>query len=126
MHPPIAGLSLLHPVSPTARVCTYVPASHLHGGVAINVGQQAQAEALRVGRICESIHSEGRLRGVEGLPDPLVQLIVSYGAPESRLGVGHWLQVYNKNTQMCVRSYHICLVMKKTITKCGTKHGVSH
>lgn len=95
MHLPIAGLSLLHPVSPAENVCTYVSASHLHGGVAVDVRQQAQAETLRVGGICESVHSEGRLRGVESLPDPLVQLIVGYGTPERRLGVGHWLQVYN-------------------------------
>ena len=30
------------------RIHTYVPASHFHSGVPVDVGQQAQAEALRV------------------------------------------------------------------------------
>lgn len=114
MHAPTAGLSLLHPVSPVDRVHTYVSTSHLHGGIAVDIGQQAQAETFGVGRICESVHSEGRLRGVKGLPDPLVQLIVGYGAPERRLRVGHRLQVYNTQTHT-----------HTIYTKCGTKSVVS-
>lgn len=68
----------------------------LHGRVAVDVGQQPQAEALRVGGVGEAIHGHGGLRGVEGLPHPLVELVVGYGAPEGRLTVGHGLQVCTK------------------------------
>ena len=69
---------------------------HLHSGIAVDIGQEAQTEALRVGGVREAVHSEGRLWGMECLPHPLVQLIVGYGAPEGRLWIGHRLQIYNK------------------------------
>lgn len=72
---------------------TYMPPSHLHRGVPVNVWQQAQTETLRVGGICESVYCEWGLWSMEGLPDTLVQLIVGYRAPEGRLWVGHRLQV---------------------------------
>ena len=76
-----------------SEVWTYVSARHLHGGVAVDVGQQAQAEALRVGRVGEAVHRQRGLRGVEGLAHALVQLVVGDGAPEGGLRVGHRLQV---------------------------------
>lgn len=51
---------------------TYVSARELHGRVAVYVGQQAETEALRVGRVRETVHGEGGLRGVEGLANTLV------------------------------------------------------
>ena len=33
-----------------------MPPGHLHGGVPVDVGQQAQAEALGVGGVCEAVH----------------------------------------------------------------------
>lgn len=72
---------------------TYMPACHLHLLGAVDVGQKAEAEALRVGRVGESIHRQGRLGGVEGLADPGVQLVVGDGAPEVGLLVGHRLEV---------------------------------
>ena len=65
----------------------------LHRGVAVHVGKQAQAEALRVGRVREAVHGERGLRGVEGLAHALVELIVGDGAPEGRLAVRHGLEV---------------------------------
>lgn len=70
-----------------------MPARQLHGSVAVDVGQQAQAEAFRVGRVREAIHRQRGLRGVEGLSYPLVELVVRDGAPEGRLTVCHWLKV---------------------------------
>lgn len=70
---------------------TYVSACELYRGVAVDVGQQAQAEAFRVGWVRESVDSEGGLGGVEGLSYALVQLVVGDGAPEGRLAVCHRL-----------------------------------
>lgn len=66
-------------------------ACELYCRVAVHIGQQAQTEALRVGRVCESIYCEGGLGGVEGLSYTLVQLVVRDGAPEGRLTVRHRL-----------------------------------
>lgn len=75
---------------------TDVPPGQLHGRVPVDVGQQAQAETLRVGGVSEAIHGHGGLRGVESLPHPLVELVVGYGAPEGRLAVSHRLQICTK------------------------------
>lgn len=79
---------------PDDKMITYVSACELNGRVAVDVGQQAQTEALRVGRVREAVDGKGGLRGVEGLPDTLVQLVVGDGAPEGRLAVRHRLQVW--------------------------------
>ena len=63
----------------------YVPACVFDGGVAVDVGQQAEAEAvLVVGRVCEAVHQHTARRRVESLPNPVVELVVSYGAPVLR------------------------------------------
>lgn len=67
-------------------------ACEFHCGVAVDVGEQAQAEALGVGRICKSVHCEGRLGRVKDLSHALVQLVVGDGAPEGRLAVRDWFQ----------------------------------
>lgn len=64
------------------RSRTNMSARELHGGVAVHVGQQTQAESLGVGRIREAIHSQRGLRGMEYLPYPLIQFIVRDRAPE--------------------------------------------
>lgn len=66
---------------------TYVSARELHCGVAVDVGEQAQTEALGVGWICKSVHCEGGLGRVKDLSHALVQLVVGDGAPEGRLAV---------------------------------------
>lgn len=68
-------------------------ACELHGSVAVNIGQQTQAETLRVGWIGKPVYCERGLGCMEDFPHPLVQLIVGYGAPERWLTVGHRLQV---------------------------------
>lgn len=75
-------------------------ARQLHSWVAVHIGQQAQTETLRVGRVCKAVHRQWGLRGVEDLSHPLVQLIVGNGAPEGRLTVCHWLKIWeqSKNT----------------------------
>lgn len=75
------------------KMSTYVSACELYCWVAVDVGQQAQTEALRVGGVCESVYCEGGLGSMEGLSDALVQLIVGDGAPEGRFTVRHRLQV---------------------------------
>lgn len=74
-------------------VRTDVSACELHASVAVNIGQQAQAETLRVGWISKAVYCERRLGCMEDFPHPLVQLIVGYGAPERWLTVRHRLQV---------------------------------
>lgn len=81
-------------------VChTYVPSGHLHSCVPVDIRQQAQAETLGVWWISESIHCQWGLRGVERLPHTLVQLIVSYRAPEGWLRISHRLQVYSRRSR---------------------------
>ena len=70
-----------------------MPPCQLHSRVPVDVGEQPQAEALRVGGVGEAIHRHGRLGGMECLPNALVELVVGDGAPEGRLAVGDGLQV---------------------------------
>ncbi len=65
----------------------------LHDRIAVHVGQQAQAEALRIARIGEAIHRDRRLRRVERFTDTRVQLVVADRAPESRFAVHDGLSV---------------------------------
>ena len=66
----------------------------LDGGVAVDVGQQAQAETvLVVGRVGEAVHQDAPGRGVEGLPDPVVELVVRHRTPVLWLLVAHRPQV---------------------------------
>lgn len=67
---------------------------HLNGCVPVDVAEQAETKAFRVGGVGEAVHRQRRLRGVERLPHPLVQLVVGYRAPESWFAVGNWLKVW--------------------------------
>lgn len=84
---------------------TDMPPRQLHSRVPVDVGEQPQAEALRVGGVGEAIHRHGRLGGVECLPDALVELVVGDGAPEGRLAVGDRLQVWGDRPGSWVREY---------------------
>lgn len=54
-----------------------MPAGVLDGGVTVDVGEQAQAEAvLVVGRVGEAIHKHTGGGGMVGLSHAVVQLIV--------------------------------------------------
>lgn len=60
----------------------YVPARVFDGGVAVDIRQQAEAEAVFVvGWVCEAVHQHAAGRCVESLPDPVVELIVGYRTP---------------------------------------------
>ena len=59
----------------------------LHHRVAIHVGQQAQAEALRIAGIGEPVDGDRRLRRVERLAHPSVQFVVTDRTPKGRFAV---------------------------------------
>lgn len=55
----------------------YVPARVFDGGVAVDVGQQAEAETVFVvGRVREAVHQHAARRGMKRLAHPVVELIV--------------------------------------------------
>lgn len=57
----------------TATTFADVPACVLNGRVAVDVGKQAEAEAvLVVGWICETVHQHAAGRGVKSFPHPVV------------------------------------------------------
>lgn len=71
-----------------------MPARVLDGGVAVDVGQQAQAEAVAiVGRVGEAVHQDAGGGRLEGLSDPVIQLVVHDGAPVLGFFVGHRLHI---------------------------------
>ena len=75
-------------VHPLANVAPDV----LNGGVAVDIGEEAETEAVEVGGgVGEAVHHNVGARGVEGLAHALVQLVVADGAPVRRLLVldGH-------------------------------------
>lgn len=79
--------SVVVAISPTFA---YVSAGVLDGGVAVDVGQQTQAEAvLVVRRVCETVHQDAARGRVERLTDPVVELVVRDGTPVLWLFVAH-------------------------------------
>lgn len=85
-----------------------VPARLLDHLVAIDVREEAQAEALRIRWIGEAVHCDGWLRRVERLADACVQLVVANRAPERRLVIHDRLRVQRDGTgrqtgQTCVK-----------------------
>ena len=76
-----------------------VPPGVLDGGVAVDIGEQAQAEAVAVvGGVCEAVHQHAGGGRLEGLADAVVELVVHDGAPVFRLLVGHGLNICTGNT----------------------------
>ena len=72
-----------------------VPAGVLDGGVAVDVGQQAEAEAVLVVRgVGEAVHQHAGGGGVVGLAHAVVELVVDDGAPVAGLLVLHRLYVW--------------------------------
>ena len=59
----------------------------LDHGVPVNVGEEAQAEPVPLTGVSEPVYRNAGLAGVEGLPDPGVELVVGDGAPEGGLAV---------------------------------------
>lgn len=72
-----------------------------HHLVPVHVGQQAQAEALRIRGVREPVHRDRGLGRVKGLPHSRIQLVVTDGAPERRFvvhhGLGHPLRTRRKS-----------------------------
>lgn len=63
-----------------------VPACVLDGGVAVDVGEEAEAEPVGAGGgIGEAIHHHMGLVGMECFSDAIVELVVRNGAPKRRL-----------------------------------------
>ena len=59
----------------------------LDHGVPVDVGEEAQTEPVPLAGVGEPVHRDAGLAGVEGLPDPGVELVVGDGAPEGGLAV---------------------------------------
>lgn len=64
---------------------------------AVDVGEEAETEALRVGRVAEAVDGERGLRRVERLAYARVQLVVGDAAPVLRLLVRHRLRLHYSN-----------------------------
>ena len=77
-----------------------VPACVLDGGVAVDVGEQAQAEAvLVVGGVGEAVHQDAGGGGMVGFAHPVVQLVVDNGAPVAGLLVLHRLNIWRNRDE---------------------------
>lgn len=72
-----------------------MPPRVLNGGIAVDVGEQPQAEpVLVVWGVSEAIHQDAGGGRVERLPDAVVQLVVDDGAPVLRLFVSNCLDIW--------------------------------
>ncbi len=71
-----------------------MPPRLLHHRVAVDVGEQTEAEAVGVARVGEAVDDDGGLAGMERLAHPGVQLIVGDGAPEGGLAVHDRLDLH--------------------------------
>lgn len=92
---------------------TYMPSCHFYSSISVNIGEQTQAEPLRVRWVCKAVHSKRGLWGMEGLSNPLVQFIICYRTPKGRLRVGNRLQIWREemlyeqlNTKQSERHEH--------------------
>lgn len=83
----------------TATETTDVPPGELHCCVAVDIGKQAEAEALRIWGVRETIHGHWGLRSVECLSHSLVELIIGNGAPEGWFTIGDWLEICKKKVE---------------------------
>lgn len=71
-----------------------MPPGVLNGGVAVDVGEQAEAESVAVvGGICEAIDEHAGGGRLERLSDAIVELVVNNRAPVLRFLVGHGLHI---------------------------------
>lgn len=67
----------------------------LDGGVAVDIGQQTQAEAIAVvGGVGEAIHQHTGGGRQECFSHPIIQLIVHNGAPVLGFLIGHRLNIW--------------------------------
>lgn len=74
-----------------------MPPGVFDGGVPVDVGKQAQAEAvLVVGWVSEAVHQDTGGGGMKRFPHAVVELIVDNRAPVFGLLIGHGLDVYRR------------------------------
>lgn len=84
---------------------TYMPSCHFYSSISVNVGEQTQAEPLRVRWVCKAVHSKRGLWGMEGLSNPLVQFIICYRTPKGWLRVGNRLQIWRERNAVWTTQY---------------------
>lgn len=71
-----------------------VPPGVLNGGVAVHVGEQAEAESVAViGGICETVNEHAGGGSLERLSDTIVELVVNNRAPVLGFLIGHRLHI---------------------------------
>lgn len=104
------------PLPNKTKWATNVSPGEFHRCVSIHVRQQAEAEALRIGGISETVHSHRWLRSMKRLPHSLVELVVRYGTPESRFTVSHRLKIC-RGENRCERHLRgvVCFPINLTI-----------
>ncbi len=84
----------------------------LNGGVSVDVGQETQAEAVRVGGgVSETVHVYAVMPCMKSLPHSVVELVIHDGAPVLRLLVLHWLHVCHTRVTHLVRSVLVSLLL---------------
>lgn len=76
-----------------------MPPGVFNGGVAVDVGEQAEAKSVAVvGGICEAINEHAGGGRLECLSNPIVELIVNNRAPVLGFLIGHRLHICAGNT----------------------------
>lgn len=72
-----------------------MPPGVLDGGVAVHIGQQAEAKSIAVvGGICEAIDEDTGGRRLERFSYTIVELVVNNGAPVLGFFIGHRLDIW--------------------------------
>lgn len=91
-----------------------MPPGVLNGGVAVDVGEQAEAESVAVvGGICEAIDEHAGGGRLERLSDAIVELVVNNRAPVLGFLIGHGLHICTGNTLTGRRSEMSTLYMQR-------------
>lgn len=76
------------------RTFANMAASVLDCGVAVDIGQKAQAKAIFVvGGISEAVHQHASRGGVVSFTNTVIQLIVHNRAPVTWLLILYWLHI---------------------------------
>lgn len=76
-----------------------MPPGILNSGVAVDVGEQAEAESVAVvGGIREAIDEHAGGRRLKRLSNTIVELIVNNRTPVFGFLIGHRLHIYTENT----------------------------
>lgn len=91
-----------------------MPPGVLDGGVAVDVGEQAETESVAVvGGICEAINKHTGRGSLERLPNTIVELVVNNRAPVLGFLIGHRLHICAGNTLTGHKSEPSALLMQR-------------